>query len=85
MMMCPGCVRRKIVLDVQSEVARIRQQVAAEYQAGRNGLRGLSQGSCTHQFINARMVRICELQEELEQFVGVRQAIQIVNDVAGGK
>jgi hypothetical protein len=72
-------------LDTVSEVARIRQQVALEYQAARNGLRGLAQGSCTHRFINARMVRICELQEELERFVGERRAVEIVNEVAGGK
>ncbi len=38
-----------------SEIARIRQQIADEYQAAHLGLYGLAVGTCRHQFITTRM------------------------------
>ncbi len=71
-------------MDIISEVARLRQQIALEYEAARNGLSGIVRGYSKHQFINARMARIGELQEELEGIVGDVQAVNIVSEVVGG-
>lgn len=54
----------------RSEVARILSDIAAEYEAGMNGLSGLAQGHSRHSFITARMENMGKLQEELEKLVG---------------
>jgi short-subunit dehydrogenase involved in D-alanine esterification of teichoic acids len=60
-----------------SEVASIREQIAAEYMAAKLGLHGLSYGTSRHQFITARQERIGILHEELHRLVG-DEAIVIV-------
>lgn len=61
----------------KSEVARILAQIVQEYEAGHNGLYGLTQGTARHSFITARMENMARLQHELEQLVG-EQAIGMV-------
>ncbi len=62
-----------------SEIARIRQRIAEEYQAAQAGLNGLAAGACRHQFIHARMERIGEAFTALAELVGSRQeAMQVV-------
>jgi len=56
-----------------SEVARIRQQIAEEYQAAQRGLYGLTAGTCRHQFITARMQRMSEAFSQLSALVGSPQ------------
>lgn len=42
----------------KSEVARLREQLKAEYEAGQAALYGPSQGSATHLFLNNKTERI---------------------------
>jgi hypothetical protein len=64
-------------MEHKSEVARILARIAQEYEAGRNGLQGLAQGTARHSFITARMENMARLQNELEKLVG-EQAIGLV-------
>ena len=61
----------------QSEVSRLRQQIAAEYMAAKLGLQGLNAGTARHEFITARQERIGALHEELQDLVG-DEAIALV-------
>jgi len=64
-------------MENKSEIARILAQIAQEYEAGHNGLYGLTQGTARHNFITARMENMARLQHELEKLVG-DQAIGLV-------
>lgn len=61
----------------QSEVSRLRQQIATEYMAAKLGLQGLNAGTSRHEFITARQERIGALHEELQDLVG-DEAIALV-------
>ncbi len=61
-----------------SEVARLRAQIRAEYQAAQCGLSGLSSGGARHDFIAARTEAIGRYHEELVELVGSDQAISII-------
>jgi hypothetical protein len=62
-----------------SEVAKIRQRIAEEYQAAKWGLSGLAYGTAQHQFITARMENIGLYHEQLRALVGSEQeAIRLV-------
>ena len=58
----------------QSEVARLRQLIAAEYEAAVRGLSGLAQGTAKHAFIDARMNRVWHYSEQLATHVGEAEA-----------
>ena|SRR5436305_4127271 len=62
-----------------SEIAAIREQIAAEYTAAKLGLQGLNAGTSYHQFITARQERIAVLHEELQDLVG-DQAMALVDE-----
>jgi len=62
----------------QSEVARLREQIESQLQAMQQGLRGLSSGTARHAFIQARMKRIGQYQDELAQQVGEQEADQVL-------
>jgi hypothetical protein len=62
----------------QSEIARVRQQIAAEYLSAQLGFSGLAEGTSRHQFITTKMERMGESFETLAQMMGKEQAIQIV-------
>jgi hypothetical protein len=57
----------------ESEVARLRQRIAEEYQAAQMGLTGLASGVSKHAFITARMERMGQSFEQLSELVGSRQ------------
>lgn len=57
-------------MENKSEVARILSQIVQEYEAGHNGLYGMSQGPTRHSFIRTRMENMMKLQNELEKLVG---------------
>ena len=62
-----------------SEVARLRQQFAAEYLSAKLGLSGLAYGTSRHRFITARMEQTGETFNTLSQVVGSKdKAIQMV-------
>ncbi len=61
----------------RSEVAAIREQIAAEHMAAKLGLQGLSAGNARHSFITARQEHIGVLHEKLQGLVGT-DAIALV-------
>jgi hypothetical protein len=69
-------LRRKTV--VNSEVSRIREEIALEYQAAKQGLSGLSNGSARHDFIQSKTGNIGKCHEKLLELVGPEEAISIV-------
>jgi hypothetical protein len=56
--------------EQNSEVARLLAQINREYEAARQGLSGLAQGSGQHRFITKRMEQIAELHSQLRNIVG---------------
>jgi hypothetical protein len=60
-----------------SEVARLLEQINAEYESARNCMYGLVAGVAQHQFITARMERMEVLHQELRTHVG-EQAIVLI-------
>jgi hypothetical protein len=62
----------------QSEVARLREQIELQLQAMQQGLRGLASGSSRHAFIQARMRRIGEYQDDLARQIGEQEADQVL-------
>jgi hypothetical protein len=69
---------------MQSEVARLREQIRAEYDSVTNGLYGISEGTARHAFISAKYERIGVLHGELEGLVGKNQALEIVVEMTMG-
>lgn len=61
-----------------SEVARLLQSIQHEYEAGEQGLSGLSLGAATHQFINAKMEQMHRAHEQLEALPGPEEATALV-------
>jgi len=57
----------------QSEVMRLRQQIAEEYEAAERGLYGIAI-TAQHAFINARMQRIAQYTLELAKKVDPEEA-----------
>lgn len=63
-----------------SEVARLLQQIEAEYEAAKRGLTGLSYGTARHDFINARMDQVAICHEQLATHVGEEEATRLIYD-----
>ena len=63
---------------MKSEVARLREQIQAEYQAAQQGLSGLASGTARHDFIAARTEHIGVLHEKLAEIVGPDEAIAMI-------
>jgi hypothetical protein len=70
----------KAFMTGHSEIARMRQQIAAEYLSAQLGFSGLAEGTSRHSFITHKMERMGESFETLAQMMGKEQAIQIVAD-----
>jgi len=64
--------------EYHSEIARLRQRIAEEYEAATRGLTGFASGSAKHQFITKRMERIGSYHETLQHLVGEQEATRIV-------
>lgn len=62
----------------QSEVARLRQQIADEYLAATRGLTGLALGTARHEFITARMENMSRCQAQLNELVGEREGAKLL-------
>ena len=68
-----------------SEVARLRQQFAAEYLSAKLGLSGLAYGTSRHRFITARMEQMGETLNTLSQAIGSKdKAMQMVAETLQG-
>lgn len=61
-----------------SEVARLMQQIAAEYMAAQAGLSGLASGTSQHAFITARLENIGRCHEQVSTLVGSEQAARLL-------
>jgi len=61
-----------------SEIARLRQRIAEEYEAALLGLNGFAYGSAKHQFITKRMEQIGACHEALEHLVGEQEATRLM-------
>lgn len=61
----------------KSEVARLMRRIDEEYEAAERGLSGLAQVA-QHEFITARMERIGEHYEDLQQLVGEEEACRLL-------
>lgn len=70
--------------DNQSEVARLRAQIAQEYEAAQAALTALASGTARHAFITARMDRIGVHQEALASLVGEQESMAIVCSIFEG-
>jgi hypothetical protein len=64
----------------ESEVARLRAQIEREYEAALRGLLGLAV-CARHDFINARLRQIGELESELSLHVGPTQAMETLLEI----
>jgi hypothetical protein len=64
-----------------SEIARIKAQIVAEYEAGKRGLEGLSQGTASHQFITQRVENMSHMTMQLVALVGDEQAGKIIAEI----
>ncbi len=67
----------------ESEVAKLRREIAEEYIAAKMGLHGVTSGIARHTVINAKLARIGECHEQLVQLVGPQEAIRIIYEVNG--
>jgi hypothetical protein len=61
-----------------SEIARLQQRIAEEYEAAMRGLTGFASGSAKHQFITRRMEQIGACHETLQHLVGEQEAIRMM-------
>ncbi len=66
----PQPYRREGASVTESEVARLLQQISAEYEAAERGLKGLSLGAARHDFMLARTEHIGQLHVRLRKLVG---------------
>ena len=64
-----------------SEVARLREQIALEYEAAQRGLVGMAI-TARHDVIEARMERIAEYHQALAREIGSQEAIRVVYELA---
>ncbi len=61
-----------------SEVARLREQIAAEIEAMHRGFKSFAVGTARHEFIRARMERIGGHQDQLAEHLGPKDAATFV-------
>lgn len=64
--------------EQKSEVARLLQQIDAEYQSAQLGLTGFASGSARHDFIDQKMENVHRVHEKLIELVGPDEAIALV-------
>ena len=62
----------------RSEVARLRQRIAQEYEAATRGLTGLAYGTAKHEFNTRRMEQMGACHETLKQLVGEQEATRML-------
>jgi F0F1-type ATP synthase gamma subunit len=59
-----------------SEVARLLEQIHAEYQAAHWAMQGLAMGTASHEFIHRKMDKMQDGMEQLSQAIGQDRAIK---------
>lgn len=68
-------------MNNQSEVARLREQIALEHAAAKAALTGLASGTARHAIITAKMDRIGAHQLQLAGLIGEEQSMAYVCEV----
>ena len=66
------------MLNQQSEIARLREAIRAEYEAAQRGLTGLALGTSQHELIIARMENLTRRVDELRQVAGEEEVMQVL-------
>jgi len=64
----------------KSMVAQLKQQIASEYLAAKQGLSGLASGTAQHRFITHRMERMSMCHDELKELVGEQEAARMLTE-----
>ena len=64
----------------ESEVARLKRQIAAEYQAAQQGLTGLAHGTARHAFITARLENMEKCRQQLTTLVGEQACTKLLHE-----
>jgi hypothetical protein len=62
----------------KSEVARLREQIEAEYEAAHQALYGLAQGTARHDIIQAHMANAQQYGQQLIDRIGKDEALPII-------
>jgi len=62
----------------QSEVMRLREQIAAECRAMKLAVYGFASGAASHKFIVARLQRVDLCCNELEEYIGEQEATRVL-------
>ena len=71
--------------NVQSEVACLMQQIAAEEESAMRALNSAAYGTAQHAFITRRMERMSEMHERMKEIVGDEEANKIFVKTMEGK
>jgi hypothetical protein len=61
-----------------SEIAQLKAQIDAEYEAAQRGLTGLAEGSAQHQFITSKMENMQKSLQRLIELAGPEKAREIL-------
>lgn len=69
----------------QSEVARLRALIEAEYAAARSALMDSASGTAQHRIINAKLDRMSALSVELAGKLGKDDAMKMIIDILDEK
>jgi len=69
----------------QSEIARIKQQIAAEQESAQRALTSFAYGMSKHDFITRRMERMGALHEALKAITSEEEAAKILRDAMEGQ
>jgi hypothetical protein len=76
-------------MQKDSEIARLKAQIALEIEAGHRGMYGLALGMTKHDFISARMEHMGILHERLTDLIGRTEAtgylVQAMDDTTPSK
>lgn len=65
----------------ESEIVRLKAQIALEAEAGRRGMYGLASGVSRHDFITSRMERMGILHEQLGDLIGSGEATHYLLEI----
>jgi hypothetical protein len=64
----------------QSEIARLREQIVAEYQAASRVFSGFTP-TAEHAFITAKQENLCSYFEELQEHMSAEDAMRLFIDI----
>jgi hypothetical protein len=61
-----------------SEIAQLKQQIIAEYEAAQHGLHGLAYGTAQHKFITQRLETMERCRQRLEALAGPQETRKVM-------